>query len=92
MMGEWVPIQPEKRFVGLSLELVPLRLNISGFHVDPAIVELEDRDVAVSIDRYVVWMRGNEWIAHNTIKVAIDGLWHLAKDDQVLDFTLQPAR
>lgn len=81
MVSEGIAIQSEHRFVCLSLQLESLSVDITRLEIDLAIVELEDRNVAVSIDGDIVWMRWYKWIYHHSVEAAIDLLRDVTKDD-----------
>ena len=81
MVGERVSIESKHRLVRLSLQLEPLGVDVTRLEIDLAIVKLEDRNVAISIDGDIVWMRWHEWIYHYSVKAAIDLLWNVSKDD-----------
>jgi hypothetical protein len=81
VVSERIAIQSEHRLVCLSLQLEPLGIDVTRLEIDLAIVELEDRNVAVSIDRNVVWMRWHEWIYHHPVEAAIDLLRDVSEDN-----------
>lgn len=81
MVGERVSIESKHRLVRLSLQLEPLGVDVTRLEIDLAIVKLEDRYIAVSIDGDVVWMRWYEWIYHYSVKAAVDLLGNLSEDD-----------
>ena len=80
MVSERIAIQSKHRLASLSLQLEPLGIDVTCFEVDLAVVELEDRNVAVSIDGGIVWMRWHKWIYHYSIEAAIDLLGNLTED------------
>jgi len=80
-MRERVPIQSKHRLVRLPLQLEPLGVDVTRLEIDLAIVKLEDRNVAVSIDGDIIWMRWHEWIYHYSVKAPIDILGNLSEDD-----------
>lgn len=80
-MSKRVSIESKHCLVCLSLQLEPLGVDVARFEVDLAIVELEDRDVAVSIDGHIVWMRWHEWIYHYSVEAAVDLLGNFSEDD-----------
>jgi hypothetical protein len=81
MMGERVSIESKHRLVRLSLQLEPLGIDVARLEIDLAIVKLKDRNIAVSIDRDIVWMRWYKWIYHYSVKAAIDLLGNLSEYD-----------
>lgn len=81
MVSEWISIESKHRLVRLSLQLEPLGVDVTRLEIDLAIVKLEDRNVAVSIDGDIVWMRWHERIDHYSVKATIDLLWNLSEDD-----------
>jgi hypothetical protein len=91
MMGERVPIETKQRFVGLSLKLVTLSLDVLCLHVHFAIMELEDRDIAIPIDGYILGIWRHEWIYHDPVKAATDLPWDFSEDNEILDFSFQAA-
>lgn len=80
-MSERVPVQSEHRLVRLSLQLEPLGIDVTRLEIDLAIVKLEDRDIAVSIDGNIVRMRWHERIHHYPVEAAIYLLWDLSEND-----------
>lgn len=81
VVRERVSIQTKHSFVCFALELQPLSIDISCFEADFSIVELEGRDIAVSVDRHIVGMWWYKWIDHDTVKAAIDLFWDLPEHD-----------
>jgi len=80
VVSERIAIQSKHRLVSLSLQFEPLGIDVTGLEVNLAIVELEDRYVAVSIDGGIVWMRWHKRIYHYSIEAAIDLLGNLTED------------
>ena len=81
VMRERIPIKSKHRLVRLSFQLEPLGVDVTRLEIDLTIVKLEDRNVAISIDGDIVWMRWHEWIYHYSVKATIDLLWNLSEDN-----------
>ena len=81
MVSERIAVQSKHRLVRLSLQLEPLGVDVTRLEIDFAIVELEDGDVAVSIDGDIIWMRWHEWIHHYSVEATVDLLGNLSEDD-----------
>lgn len=81
VVSERVPVQSKHCLIRRSLQLEPLGVYVTRFEIDLAIMELENRDVAVSIDGNIVWMRWHERIYHHSVETAIDLLGDDTEDD-----------
>jgi hypothetical protein len=81
VVSERVSIEPKHRLVRLSLQFEPLGIDVTRFEIHLAVMELEDRDVAVSIDGHIVWMRWHEWIYHYSVKATVNLLGDFSEDD-----------
>ena len=78
MVSERIAIQSKHRLVRLSLQLESLGVDISCLEIDLAVMELERRNVAISVDWNIVWMRWHKRIYHYSVEAAIDLLRYLA--------------
>jgi len=81
VVSERIAVQSKHRLVRLSLQLEPLGVDVTRLQIDFAIVELEDGDVAVSINGDIIWMRWHEWIHHYSVEATVDLLGNLSEDD-----------
>ena len=80
-MSERIAIQSKHRLVRLSLQLEPLGVDVTRLEIDLAVVELKDRDVAVSIDGYIVRMRWHERVYHHSVEASINLLGNFSEND-----------
>lgn len=51
-------------------------------------MELKDRDIAISIERYVAFARRHKRIDHDSIERTVDLFGYLSQDDLVVKFSL----
>ena len=91
MMRERIPVQPKQRLVRLPLQLIPLRFNIPHLHIHAFTVEPECGDVAVAINRNVVWVGRNEGIAYDAVKGPINFFGDGAEDAEISYLALESA-
>ena len=91
-MSEWISIQAEQGFVGPSFEHITLSLDIFHLHVDSAVTDSKGGDEAVAIKGYVIWVWGDKWVAHDSIKGTINRRGNLPQNDEVAYFSFQATR
>lgn len=72
MVRERIPVQSEHGFVRLPLQFESLGIDVSCLEIYFAVVELENRNVAVSVNWHIVWVRWYKRIDHHTVEAAID--------------------